>query len=272
MRKETFNIIKFESINQGIDRYFPSQIESTGLWKDLLNLEQFTQLLTKKLPLGKSRYGGAIVDFPKNTAFPDTKKWSFMAQINLVEFKPYDKNNLLPKDGHLFFFMDMETDKGKTLFFEGNNQDLERFFITELDDIWGTLEVITNISSEHQKWEANYQKLEKEELKCPICKKSNIMDCNCDITGMFWHDREDIIEKKYIWDASENTYTSKMFGIYADVQCGEKEIEEVTFSDKIVLFQVGEDINDEGIFSVLIGKENLKKLDFDKCTYRWSQT
>jgi len=272
MRKETFNIIQFESINQGIDKYFPAHIESTGLWKDLLNLDQFTQLLNEKLPIGKSRYGGAVVDFPKNRTYPDPEKWNFMAQINLVEFKPHDKNNLLPKEGHLFFFMELDTEKGKTLFFEGNNDDLERKFITEPDDIWGTLEIITNIRSENQKWESNYQTLDKEDLKCPICNKSNIMDCNCDITGMFWHDRADIIEKKYIWDDSQNTCTSKMFGIYADVQCVEKEIEEITFSDKIVLFQVGEDINDEGIFSVLIGKEDLKKRDFKNCEYRWSQT
>ncbi|WP_158267972.1 hypothetical protein [Elizabethkingia sp. YR214] len=49
-----------------------------------------------------------------------------------------------------------------------------------------------------------------------------------------------------------------------------KEIKEITFSDKILLHQIGENgFNDDGVFSVLIPEADLKRLDFKNCTLAW---
>ena len=64
-----------------------------------------------------------------------------------------------------------------------------------------------------------------------------------------------------------------MFGIFTHCQYGQKEIEEITFSNKVVLLQVGETgFNDEGVFNVTIDKEDLRNLNFDNCEFTWGQT
>ena len=58
MRKDKFNIIRFESENNGFERYFPKGLEMSGIWYDLIQIDSFKELIKTKLPLGKSRYGG----------------------------------------------------------------------------------------------------------------------------------------------------------------------------------------------------------------------
>ena len=70
-----------------------------------------------------------------------------------------------------------------------------------------------------------------------------------------------------------NKWGSKIFGIYTYCQYEQDEIEEITFSDKIILLQIGENgFNDEGVFCVTIPKEDLKKLNFDNCEFAWGQS
>ena len=89
---------------------------------------------------------------------------------------------------------------------------------------------------------------------------------------MLPYSREEIIDRKFICDDTQNLERSKIFGVFADIQLREQEIEAITFSDEVVLFQVGEDINDEGIFSVLINRDDLKHKNISNCRFRWSQT
>lgn len=79
-------------------------------------------------------------------------------------------------------------------------------------------------------------------------------------------EEEETIEDVKIWDYFLGSDKSKIFGIYTHCQYEQKEIEEITFSDKILLLQIGENgFSNEGIFSVTIQREDLKKLNFDNC-------
>ena len=89
---------------------------------------------------------------------------------------------------------------------------------------------------------------------------------------MLPYSREEIIDRKFICDDTQNLERSKIFDVFADIQLREQEIEAITFSHEVVLFQVGEDINDEGIFSVLINRDDLKHKNISNCRFRWSQT
>lgn len=72
------------------------------------------------LTVGQSRIGGSP-DLPADFRWPDyygmgvpdeeksSRPLTFMAQINLGEVHPYDKDSLLPESGMLYFFYDMET-------------------------------------------------------------------------------------------------------------------------------------------------------------------
>ena len=66
MRKDKFNIIRFESENNGFERYFPKGLEMSGIWYDLIQIDSFKELIKTKLPLGKSRYGGTDLDGHKH--------------------------------------------------------------------------------------------------------------------------------------------------------------------------------------------------------------
>ncbi|MGE8203798.1 YwqG family protein [Heyndrickxia sp. NPDC080065] len=102
---------------------------SIGIKKEKANEED--------IPIGSSKFGG-LPDLPPNFLFPkyDNGYLSFLAQLNLQEAKAFDKNNLLPQKGILFFFYDIleqpwgmgEEDKGcfKVLYYDGDVKELKR--------------------------------------------------------------------------------------------------------------------------------------------------
>ena len=88
------------------------------------------------LAVGVSKIGGCP-DVPENFVWPRVKQagfmdmqgrenmlrpLAFMAQFNLSETTDLDKENLLPKSGHLLFFYDYESLDG------GENQDCLKVF------------------------------------------------------------------------------------------------------------------------------------------------
>lgn len=86
-------------------------------------------------------------------------------------------------------------------------------------------------------------------------------------------EEEEANEEGKVWDSFLGSDKSKLFGIYTHCQYGQEEIEEITFSDKILLLQIGENgFNDEGVFSVTIPRDDLKKLNFDNCEFAWGQS
>ena len=272
MRKDTFNIIQFDSLNKDEDTFMPAHIESTGLWRELVEQDFFKDLLIQRIPMGESRYGGAIIDFPTSVKLPDLKKLSFVAQIDCKEFARFDKNKMFPKSGYLYFFTNIKSKKGETIYFDGGVKSLERVFLKSSSQTWGTLNILSNIRASKQCWTDQFDKLFSDELKCVKCKTKNFLDCKCNNTGDLPYSRKEIVSREYVWSIFKISECSKVFGIYTDLQKELKEIEKITFSNKIVLFQVGSDINTEGVFSVLIDRDHLKKLDFSKCEYVWSQT
>ena len=87
-------------------------------------------------------------------------------------------------------------------------------------------------------------------------------------------DERDIAnEDGKIWDDYAEGEKSKIFGIYTNNQWDEADIREVLESDDVVLLQVGEgEFNDEGVFSVLIDRNDLENRVFTNCRFSWAQS
>lgn len=91
----------------------------------------------KDVPVGHSKFGG-LPDLPVHFSFPlfQERPLSFLAQVNLNEAKPFDKENKLLKTGMLYFFYDVieqpwgmdKEDQGcfKVLYYDGNVDGLVR--------------------------------------------------------------------------------------------------------------------------------------------------
>jgi uncharacterized protein YwqG len=76
-----------------------------------------------------------------------------------------------------------------------------------------------------------------------------------------------------VWDETAGSEKSKIFGIFTHCQYSQEEIEEIVFSDRVLLLQVGEnEFNDEGVFSVLIDINDLRRRIFDNCEFAWGQS
>lgn len=91
----------------------------------------------ENIPIGTSKLGG-LPDLPSSFAFPKYHNGylSFLAQLNLEEVKPFDKDKLLPEKGILYFFYDVveqpwgfdKEDTGcfQVLYFDGDVKELIR--------------------------------------------------------------------------------------------------------------------------------------------------
>ena len=91
----------------------------------------------KDIQLGSSKFGG-MPDLPTNLSFPKYENGylSFLAQINLSEAKSYDKENLLPETGILYFFYDIvnqpwgmdkeDKESFQVYYFDGELRELSR--------------------------------------------------------------------------------------------------------------------------------------------------
>lgn len=63
-----------------------------------------------EIPVGSSKFGG-IPDLPDGFAWPRREEGNplvFLCQFNLAELAPYDRDGLLPGEGMLYFFYDVE--------------------------------------------------------------------------------------------------------------------------------------------------------------------
>lgn len=92
----------------------------------------------RKIKLGSSKIGGAP-DLPKNMDWPkfEDTYLTFIAQLNFSEIKKYDKENLLPENGILYFFLsyskyvdemqgENEDKTYKVIYYSGELKDIER--------------------------------------------------------------------------------------------------------------------------------------------------
>jgi len=236
--KQKIEIIRFTA---GSKHYFPNSMKKEKWMK-----EKYVQYSEMEIPLGKSRYGGCAVDLPKGIEYP--KNMRFAAQLDLAEFAPFDKTGLLPKTGQLIVFADIMDDTGKVIYANVKNNELERKIVEHNDNFWDGV-LINQIFTETETLSERYVEPEDEE------------------------DEEDLNEDGKMWGYFEGSEKSKIFGIYTNCQLVEEEILEILLSNKIVLLQIGEDgFNDEGVFSVLIDKDDLKNQKFENCEFVWAQS
>ncbi|MDV7141008.1 YwqG family protein [Maribacter sp. TH_r10] len=86
----------------------------------------------KNLKVGKSKIGGKP-DLPKDFEWPksDNKSMLFCAQYNLSELTKFDKENILPKKGFFYVFLNLDQDWKE---FNGINQPY-KFIFSETENI-----------------------------------------------------------------------------------------------------------------------------------------
>jgi len=237
--QKVFDIISFTA-----DKilYYGASVELPQI---LLDTRQYTKHTDIKIPLGHSRYGGPVVDLPPGVEYPTDLL--FAAQLDLSKFSPFDKSGLLPASGQLIFFANIREDKGEVIYVDIPNEDLVRHIKEHSDDFFSGRLV--------DKIYADTETL-SERIREPM------------------EDEEEYANNDgKIWDETAGSEKSKIFGIFTHCQYGQEEIENITFSDKILLLQVGEnDFNGEGVFSVLIKKKDLENKIFNNCEFSWGQS
>lgn len=233
---QRFDIIRFTPDER---MYYPSSMKRSSWMSD--NYIKHTDL---DIPLGHSRYGGPVVDLPKGVSY--SKDLLFATQLDLAQFAPFDKSGVLPKHGQLIIFSDIIEKKGLVIYSEAPNEDLVRI-TREHDDHFFLGVLIRDVFSEEESFEERFRDPEAE-----------------------W---ETPNEEGKVGDYFAGSEKSKVFGIYTDCQYERADIEEIVYSDKVLLLQVGEEgFNEEGVFSVLISREDLIQRRFDACEFSWSQS
>lgn len=233
-----FEIISFTADNK---QYYPASWKKES-WMSKTYVKH-TEL---KIPLGQSRYGGPIIDLPEGIEHPENLR--FAGQLDLAKFSPFDKSGLLPKTGQLIFFADIFNDEGKVIYADVPNESLVRT-IKEHEDNFFLGVLVDKIFANTETFKERYRELDEKDEKA---------EAN---------------ENGKLWDYFAGSDKSKIFGIYTHCQYGQKEIEEITFSDKILLLQIGENgFNDDGVFSVIIDRQDLENKKFGNCEFAWGQS
>jgi uncharacterized protein YwqG len=237
-KNKVFDIISFTADDK---QYYPASMNRESWMPD--SYVKHTEI---EIALGQSRYGGAIIDLPKGIDHPENMR--FAGQFDLSMFSPFDKTGLLPNSGQLIFFADILYDTGKVIYADVPNDSLTRI-IKEHEDNFFSGVLVDKIFSDTETFAERFREPEDE------------------------GDKEHANEDGKVWDDFAGSEKSKIFGIYTHCQYGQEEIEKITFSDKLLLLQIGENgFNDEGVFSVLISKQDLLNRYFDKCEFAWGQS
>lgn len=240
MKKETFDIIELRPATK---HYYGDSLKMPEI---LLEDGLLVKASALDIPLGHSRYGGPIADLPKDYPYPDDLR--FAAQLDLKQIAPHDQSGLLPKTGHLFFFADIMEERGLVAYANIDNIELIRVVKDHEDNFFEGV-LIKEVFANTEKLSSRYRLPEYED------------------------EEEDANAEGLLWDYFEGSETSKIFGIFTHCQAQEEQILEVVNSDKVVLLQIGENgFNDEGVFSVLIDKNDLQNLNFSNCEFHWGQS
>ena len=240
MTDKIYNIVQFTGQNR---QYYG---DSVVMPEALLAEDKYVKASEMDIPLGQSRYGGPVVDLPPGDVYPDGLL--FAAQLDLAVFSPHDSAGLLPKTGQLIFFADSYAETGTVRYADVPNEDLVRT-VKEHESMFFAGVLIGTVFPATESLSARYRDPE------------------------FADEREYANEDGKIWDDYAEGQKSKLFGIYTNNQWDEADIREVLDSDDVVLLQVGEgEFNDEGIFSVLINRNDLQNSVFTNCRFSWAQS
>ena len=238
----SFEIISFEAAEK---RYYPASVELGSL--DDGNYLPHHAL---DLPLGHSRYGGPIIDLPPGLEHPAALR--FAAQIDLSTIAPHDRSGLLPPRGQLLFFCDPVADTGRVIYADVDNHQLHRIIVEHEDSFWDGV-LIQSVRADKESWSERYREPEDEEEGRELAHLLNA--------------------DGKLWDEFGGSARSKMLGMVTHCQWDEEEVRAKMADNQIVLVQFGENgFNDEGVFFVLIDREDLRNCHFDACEFYWSQS
>ena len=202
---QKFDIISFTADNK---QYYPASMAKESWMPDT-----YVKHTDIEIPIGHSRYGGPVIDLPKGIGHP--KGLRFAGQLDLAKFSPFDKTGLLPKTGQLIFFADISNGRGKVIYADVPNDSLIRT-INEHEDNFFLGVLVDKVFTDEDVFSDRFREAEDE-----------------------W-DKEHANEDGMLWDDFAGSDNSKIFGIYTHCQYGQEEIEKITFSDKLLLLQVGE--------------------------------
>jgi len=243
-------------------RYYPASVNLGRLDKG--NYIKHTDI---DIPMGKSRYGGPIADLPTGVRCP--KGMYFAGQLDLNEIARFDTESRLPTSGHLIFFANIR-DECHVVYSDTPNDSLQRVITEHEEQFWDGV-LIEDMKSEVESMTDCYREPEEYELDCYECEEDfRTCDCNSEYNEVTL---DQVTADGEIWNDFAGAEQSKMFGFFNHCQWTKKEVEEVVFSDKVVLLQIGEKgFTEAGVFIILIDKEALKNKDFSACTYYWSQS
>ncbi|MBQ8540299.1 MAG: DUF1963 domain-containing protein [Clostridia bacterium] len=180
-----------------------------------------TTLRPDESKIGGKPFLPADFVWPQFTSKDDNVKrpLSFFCQINLSDVAFYDKDNLLPKDGMLYFFYECESfcwgfdpdDKGaaRVFYYENTNGFSLIDFPNDLDESYQMPEIAVKFTAK-----SSY----------PMYEEFNsLSDLNCE-----WEKYDNMLEKLGI-NLDTDPYDHKLLG-YADIIQGEmlSECERVT--------------------------------------------
>lgn len=289
-RKIQFDIVSIEADDR---RYFPTQKHIDDFKEYWSKKEMKTKFVYSdmEIPLGHSRYGGCVIDLPKNKPFPIAREeydhptyqiakdgfeanyTRFVAQFDMAKVGPLDKTGLLPKTGQLYFFTDIYNETGRVCYVDVPTDELERVIVKHDDNFFeGCL--VKGFACQKESFEDLTRPLDEEagETECGECGEDfRICGCNYEYNEF---QVEDLTPDGKVWDLWKGANQSKFFGIFTELQTNSiQELADMTFSDEVLLLQVGENgFNEEGVFYISIPKKDLEALNFDNCRFRWSQT
>lgn len=162
--------------------------------------------------LGGKPYLPANFEWPTFESEEDgiERPLSFFCQINLVQVKPYDKDNVLPESGMLYFFYECET---STWGFDPSDADAARVFYFENTDGFVSLDLPDELAEEYVipeiavEFKAQKSYPNFEEFDC-----YSDLDCDCD-------DYSEVLEELGV-DVDRDPEDHKLLG-YADIIQGE---------------------------------------------------
>lgn len=191
--------------------------------------------------LGQSRFFSDTIDIADTVEIP--KSLNFVGQLNLNDFAEYDANNLLPKNGILYFFESPSIvdghfyQVGKVIY--SNDMDLKRKTIKPLENDQNSI--------------------------------LNLSVGNIDNAVEKFSDRYEEYNGNREYNSFSGEELNKIFGFYTDCQMSDEDIMKVS-KKYVVLLQLGSDIYGEGVTTFLILEEDLKNNNFDNIVYKYVQS
>jgi uncharacterized protein YwqG len=234
--------------------------------------------------LGNSRAGG-YPDVPSGFIWPKTndgENMTFIAQLNLSEISSSDKENLLPKNGILYFFMGLDEPaddiEHKVIFVEtSDNLKLYKIEETVLDEVYDKFEAY-KITSRYSLDVPNDAYVNYDEIgdgdEDYFNMREELMCTEDDIGNMFGysdgqHDDAElkaalkiIANEQYDYSESEKSKIVSYFN--GDIKKAEEEIKNIK-----MLLEINSDDNigfqwwDAGCIHFFIRKEDLIQRNFD---------